>query len=197
MNPADFLTRPFQAVPKPKGTLLDRLRAKQASPNTKVPSIHDPNYKFDFLADVDSVPMDSLPLVGASASEMINPSPSDADSNHSSGHKESHVASGDLPMVPSHRAAIRSVVRHDQQENMSARLLAMQEENEAPRQQIQNYELKQRLAALTADLPKSQAANHVQSCSQDDSSNTTGPNPSSVIALWSSMFTAWALPRNL
>ena len=38
-NPADFLTRPFQAVPKPKGTLLARLRAKQASPDAKVPSV--------------------------------------------------------------------------------------------------------------------------------------------------------------
>ena len=61
---------------------------------------------------------------------------------------------------------------------MSARLMAMQEENDALQQQIQNYELKQRLAALTADLiPKSQDASHVQSRSQDASSNTTGPDP--------------------
>ena len=66
VHPADFLTRPFHAIPKPKDTLLDRLRAKQTSPNVKVPSIHDPNYKFDFLADVDSVPLDNLPLVGNS-----------------------------------------------------------------------------------------------------------------------------------
>ena len=50
MNPADFLTCPFHAVVKPKDTLLDCLRAKQASPDVKVPSIHDPNYKFNMIS---------------------------------------------------------------------------------------------------------------------------------------------------
>ena len=49
------------------------------------------------------------------------------------------------------------------------------------RQQIQNYELKQRLAALTADLSQSQAASHVQSRSQDASSSMIGPDPSGSV----------------
>ena len=119
MNPADFLSKPFTHVRKPP-SLLERLAKKQTPSDVPSASVHDMDYKFDFLFDVADVDTGSLPIIGGSdptpppitdhlASAIIKSSDTvgqNVDDNNLD------LVLGQLPRVPSFQANKHNAVRH-------------------------------------------------------------------------------------
>ena len=116
MNPADFLSKPFTHVRKPP-SLLEHLAKKQTPSDVPSASVHDTDYKFDFLFDVADVDTRSLPIIGGS-----DPTPPPIADHLASATKSSDTVGqnvddtnldlvlGQLPRVPSFRANKRDAV---------------------------------------------------------------------------------------
>ena len=116
MNPADYMTKPFDRVLRPTSTLLQRLTTPPTS--SDVPSsVFDNAYKFDFLHDVADVAHESLPLIGMPDSKpppVLDHLTLDATpSTHNSGNiEDDHLDQvlANLPRVPSFCAHQRDIV---------------------------------------------------------------------------------------
>ena len=107
MNPADLMSKPFPHVRKPP-SLLERLIKKQTPSDVPSASVHDMDYKFDFLFDVADVDTGSLPIIGgsdptlppltnhlASATKSLDTVGQNVDD------KDLNLVLGQLPRVPS------------------------------------------------------------------------------------------------
>ena len=106
-NPADLMSKPFDHVRKPP-SLLERLTKKQTPSDVPSASVHDTDYKFDFLFDVADVDTRSLPIISRSdptpppltnhlasttkSSDTVGPNIDDSDLD---------LVLGQLPRVPS------------------------------------------------------------------------------------------------
>ena len=181
MNPADFLSKPFTHVCKPP-SLLERLTKKQTPSDVPSASVHDTDYKFDFLFDAADVDIGSLPIIGRSA-----PTPPSTNDPLASATKSPDTVGqnvdetnidlvlGQLPRVPSFRANKRDAVR--QSDASPNKLSRLQDENAYLRQMLQNQHLTERLCVVTGisspDVPP--AASHVQFCSDPASSSQSRP----------------------
>ena len=67
------MTKPFDLVPKPTMSLLQRLTNHSAPSDAPPTSNDDSVYKFDFLQDVADIGYSSLPLVGDTTSTSVKP----------------------------------------------------------------------------------------------------------------------------
>ena len=199
MNPADYMNKPFDRIPKPTLSLLQRLIAPPTSSDVPSASTNDSAYKFDFLQDVADVAYASLPLVGDTDSTSVKSStsgnnlkvPPRTDATITSEDQPSvtlpeHIIDDDLdlvpdslPRVPSFRAHKRNMARTPN--DNPTKLSRLQEENAYLRQILENQRLKARLDAVTGKTSTFTPpdASHVQD-SSDRATSSHGRPPSDM-----------------